>query len=194
MKYDLAMPETEFLQADRVVRSMLLGTRIEQKALRLATSDSELLRPDNKVYLEENPSSVGICFNHDKRFDIWVTPAYTNTDTDSYRDTILHELTHGYLGVYAHNHRFKRFFGRVLHHYDSLVSPLDVDTLIPDMLKRYTNQGKDESFKKYCERIEFEQDAIAKIAVDELNKVSLSYYGMTDKEEARARNSKQRAA
>lgn len=191
MKYNLELPETDFLQADRVVRSMLLGTRIEPKMLRLATSDINLLASDDQITLKaslDSPRpSVGHCFGLGNRFDIWISPNW-DTECDAYRDTILHELTHGYLGVYSHNHRFKRFFGRVLHHYSVLVNPLDLDVLVPNMLKENTVQGKGESFKKYCERLELEQDMISKIAGDELSKVTLSYCGMTDKEETRERN------
>jgi hypothetical protein len=191
VKYDLAMPETEFLQADRIVRSMLLGTRIEQKVLRLATSNADMLAEDDQATLkaaaDKGEPSVGHCFGLGTRFDIWVSPHW-DVECDAYKDTVLHELTHGYLGVYNHNHRFLRFFGRVLHHYSILVSPLDLDILIPNVLRENTKQSKSESFKKYCDRLEMEQEAIAKIAVDEFDKVSLSYLGMTDKEETRERN------
>lgn len=92
-----------------------------------------------------------------------------------YKDTVLHELCHGYFGMYAHNQRWKRVFGRVLHHYSDLVEPLDTDTLIPNMLKRYTRQGADESTGKYWERLENEQDSIAKVAVAELTFVARTF-------------------
>lgn len=177
MTFDLALPFRQFEGMDRVARSVLTNSRMEARELRLITSDSSLLTADNQGYLVDNPECLGVCFGQEdnSQFDIWVSPAYKDTDTDFYKDTVLHELCHGYFGMYVHNHRWKRIFGRVLHHYSSLVEPLDTDTLIPNMLKRYTRQGGGESTGKYWERLENEQDSIAKAAVAELPFISRTF-------------------
>lgn len=178
MIYDLALPRRQFDKMDQTVRAVLANSRMEARQLRTITSDSALLTSENQGYLEENPECLGVCFGQEDgnyEFDTWISPAYRDTETDFYKDTVLHELCHGYFGQYSHNHRWKRLFGRVLHHYSSLVEPLDTDTLIPTMLRRYTLQGSGESTGKFWTRLENEQDSIAKAAVAELPFISRTF-------------------
>lgn len=175
MDYDLLLPREDFDKADRLVRATLLGPRFLVPIARRMTSDSESLQPENKAYVETNPGCTGICFGHEPYFDVWISPAYKNTNTDWYKDTLLHELVHGYLRAYTHDARWKRFFGRVLHHYNTFVQPINADNLTATMLKRYTRQRADESPEQYGLRLEMEQDTIAKVAVDERPYIEKAY-------------------
>lgn len=185
MIYDLALPRKQFDGMDRVARAVLANSRMDARQLSLITTDSSLLSAENQGYLEENPECLGVCFGQEDgnyTFNTWISPAYNDHTTDFFKDTVLHELCHGYFGMYAHNHRWKRTFGRVLHHYSSLVEPLDTDTLIPTMLRRYTRQGGTESSGQYWERLENEATSIAKAAVSELPYISRSFDRLGAKE------------
>lgn len=182
MKYDLALPRQKFEEADRVVRSVLLRSgRMELKALNLITSDSSQLHPDDRFYIEEHPESLGVCFGQGNLFDIYVSPSFTHTGNAYYMDTILHELCHGYLVQYNHNQRWKRFFGRVLFHYFSLVQPYQANVLVEKMLRRYTNQGE-EPWGRYIENIWTELRVIEDLALQEAYEVSKLYKRITNKE------------
>lgn len=177
MIYGLSSPRKDFEASDRLVRSVSVNSRTETRELRTVTSDKALLTREFQTYLENDPEALGVCFgqNEDKQFDIWISPSYRNTEAEFYKDTLLHELCHGYFGAYVHNYRWKRIFGRVLHQYNSLVSPIDVTTLTWSMLTRYTRQRSGETQAQYWERLENEQDSIAKTAVAELPYVSQTF-------------------
>lgn len=185
MRYDLGLDREDFDKANRIVKAVLLRSgRAEVYAPNLLTSDANQLNPIDQTYLVDNPESLGVCFKetNSNTFDIWVTPAF-RTNSDWYRTTVLHELCHGYLGLYVHNHRWRRFFGRVLYHYQAIVQPIGMETLLPNAIRRDTEQGRDESWPKYLTRIEMEQTAIEKIAVDELDEVFDMYNRLTRRDE-----------
>lgn len=189
MIYDLSLSRGEFERANRLVRSVLLQSKQRRSQvsnyLHCATSNIELLAEENQEYVLSNPEVLGASFAHDSRFDIWLSPAYYVVDNDIYIDTLLHELCHGYLGVSTtcyHNQRWKRFFGRVLHHYHLVVRPLDLDMLRTTMLKRYTKQGADENYVKYLNRIDLELDTLDKIASQEYLDVLFTYHQLTARE------------
>lgn len=185
MKYDLAMARPDFDKADRLVRAVLLQSgRADLTAPRLVTSDSKRLLPDNKAYLRDHTVSLGVCFQDGDNFDIWISPSYIDPTKDLYIDTVLHELCHGYLGLYNHNQRWKRFYGRVLYQYHALVKPIDIEGLITTALDRYTKQGQDESYPKYLARLDQEKTSISKISVDELPSISRMYERLNRKEGA----------
>jgi hypothetical protein len=172
MRYDLTLPLSEFQQANCLVKSVLVsGGRVDLKVPGVVTSDAGLLLPDNREYVEDHPECLGVCFGDANSFDIWISPQYSNTSSDIYRDTLLHELCHGNLGLYTHNQRWRRFFGRVLFAYDALVYPISVSSLLEATLNRYTLIGRDESYSKYLERIHEEMDSIEKSAVNERDQV-----------------------
>lgn len=183
--YDLAMPREQFDGMDRTVRAVLANSRMESRQLRTITADSALLSADNRGYIDANPTSLAVCFgtadgNHE--FDIWTSPAYTDTDTAFYVDTILHELSHGYFGAYIHNHKWKRLFGRVLYHYSYLVDPIDADDLVTTMLRRYTLQHGAETNAQFKDRLAMEKDSLAKAAVAEREFIARSYYWLGARE------------
>lgn len=183
MNFDLALPLDQFAGMDRVARSLLANSRMEPRELRTITSDSSVLPADSQSYLVDNPSSLGVCFGEpdDRTFDIWVSPAF-DTRSAFYTDTVLHELSHGYFGIYVHNHRWRRLLGRVLHHYDSLVAPLATEPLIKSMLYRYTQQGVLESTEQYDQRLVDEASSIANLAVDELPYIARTFARLSTKE------------
>lgn len=187
MRYDLALPRQDFDKANRLVKAVLLQSgKAELKAPALLTSDKGLLHAEGKDYLDAHPESLGVCFGDADAFtfDVWITPNYTRTETDAYRDTVLHELSHGYLGLYKHNHRFQRFLGRTLYHYSSIVHPIDHERLITRLVRHedYSPRYNGESYPKYLERLDNEIAAIQKIAVDELDSVNWIYERLTRKE------------
>lgn len=184
-RYDISWDRLEFDKAERLVRAVLLQSgRAQQRSLRLVTSDPALLQSENRDYVEASSDALGVCFGHeeDQVFDIWLSPAYTDYSNDLFHDTILHELCHGHLGLYKHNQRFRRFFSRVLFHYNDLVSPIDYSKQISDTVRRYTDQRADESLSKYVDRMYAEQTSAEKVAITEAPVVAQTYKRLTLKE------------
>jgi hypothetical protein len=183
LRYDLELERAKFAEADRVVRAVLLrsGKALNIYMPGLVTSDQEQLAPKDKSYILDNPSSLGVCFkdNDSNSFDIWVSPSF-DPNHIGYKDTVLHELCHGYLGAYKHSHRWLRFFGRVLCAYDAIVEPME--NQLPNALRRYMDQHPDENYGKYMERLEMEQTSIEKISIDELAYVSYTYNRLAERE------------
>lgn len=183
MKYDISLSLSEFSLANSLVKAVLLsGGRAELKTPRLITSDSGMLMPDNREYVNDHPECLGVCFGDSYSYDIWISPQYSDTSSDLYRDTLLHELCHGNLGLYTHNQRWRRFFGRVLFAYDALVHPIPVSSLLETTLNRYTLIGRDESYSKYLDRIHGEMDSIEKSAINERDQVSYLFAKYSEKE------------
>lgn len=183
MRYDLELDQAKFAKADRIVRAVLLNSgRVDFYTPDLVTSDENGLCQADQNYIQEN-SSLGVCFknNHANTFDIWISPQF-KPEHNWYKDTILHELSHGYLGAYKHGHRWLRFFGRVLYAYDTIVEPISRETQLPNALLRYIKQHPNEGYGKYMDRIETEQTAIEKIAVNELHDVTNMYDRLTRRE------------
>lgn len=173
MRYDISLPLSEFHKANALVKAVLIaGGRADIKIPGIITSDERRLLPDNREYVKDHPECLGVCFGDAHTFDIWISPQYSDTTSDIYRDTLLHELCHGNLGLYTHNQRWRRFFGRVLFAYDALVHPIPVSSLLETTLNRYTLIGRDESYSKYLERLHEEMDSIEKSAINERDQVS----------------------
>lgn len=124
MKYDLSMPRRDFDTIDLLVRSARRGAT-KLPTLNLITQDMDQLHPESKAYVLDNPDVLGVTFQDKEQgtFDIWLSPNYTNWALGGPQDTLLHELTHGYLDCYNHGQRFRRFLGRILHHHQELVDP-----------------------------------------------------------------------
>lgn len=184
MRYDLPLSQEKFIQADRIVRAVLLHSgRVDVYSPDLVTCEEEDFSESEKKYIRENPGSLGVCFKNHKvdTFDIWISPAF-KSDSNAYKDTILHELCHGYLGAYKHGHRWLRFFGRVLYAYDTIVEPISRETQLPNALLRYMKQHSDEGYGKYMDRIDTEQTSIEKIAINELPDVTNMYDRLTRRE------------
>lgn len=173
MKYNLNLPRDRFDGMDRLTRSVLRGSG-ELHRLRLITQDSYVLPEDSQDYVRENTDALAVTFRDGNEFDIWVSPALRTWDNDFAVDTILHELSHGYLGCYKHGDRFRRFFGRTLHHYSTLVEPIDSGQLVTDMVTRYSRA--DEVDK------DMEMLFLAKASIDEEDYVARTYDGLSKRE------------
>lgn len=169
MIYNLALSREDFDKADRLVRATL---RRNGPQLRLITSDSAELTPTDRDYVQQNTDCLGVCFSEDDVFDIWISPSLKDPSNSFYRDTVLHELCHGYLGEYTHNVRWRRFFGKILYHYSDLVYPLKVNPQVSRMITRYTRTGKTETASEYRLRREYEHGSIALQAMEEVTHVS----------------------
>lgn len=183
MKYDISLPLSEFELANSLVKAVLLsGGRADLKSPGIITSDSSQLLSDNREYVKDHPECLGVCFGDAHAFDIWISPQYSDPTSNIYRDTVLHELCHGNLGLYTHNQRWRRFFGRVLFAYDALVHPIPVSSLLETTLNRYTLIGRDESYSKYLDRIHGEMDSIETSAINERDQVSYLFAKYSKKE------------
>lgn len=193
MKYDLVMPRPEFDKADRLVRSVLLCSRVRKETprLRTATSSMKWLTLNAQAELEANQNDLfGMCFQGGSQFDLWIHPAFVDPTKSLYVDTVLHELVHGYLGCYEHNAQWRRFFLRVLQHYHTLVAPLEkIERLQLRVVRDYTRQTNSESDLDFGLRQADEINSVAKTAVSELDSIARTYERLTLKESrAQGRN------
>lgn len=186
--YSLPMPWVDFQDADRLVRAVLLqSAKGETPELRTATADKSLLETADRAYVEKNQENLGVCFfDHDGNFfDIWVHGAFVDTTNDWYRDTVLHELSHGYLKITKHSHRWRRFFGRVLYHYSEIVHPINAPYLTQHMLNRYTKRADGESMPKWLDRLDDEHASLVGLCSSEVSFISQTYRRLKEADASR---------
>lgn len=96
------------------------GRKRQIPFLTRVTVDNEGFNEDHTSYLStEKPLGCTMVENSEwDRFSVWITPSYTE-DSHSFRLTLTHELTHGYVGVgYQHGVHWRRWYYRVLKHLD----------------------------------------------------------------------------
>lgn len=173
VKYDLSMPRNDFDTADLLVRSAYRGNKLS--TLNLITQDVDQLDPESKAYVLDTPDALGVTFQDKEHgtFDVWLSPNYTNWRMANPQDTLLHELTHGYLGCYNHGQRFRRFLGRVLHHYQELVDPdFTAASMASHLVYRYSRGDsfayKELEIRSYEDSARREHDYVARTMFKEM--------------------------
>lgn len=188
IQYDLSnFDRTEFELSDRLVRSVILanGRPPYSRSLRRITTDRSTLSKTNVNYIEQNLDTLdAVCFEKPNGdFDIWVSPEL-DPEVPFYRQTLLHELSHGYLGVSnGHNHLWKKLYSRVLLHHHNLVEDLgDIHRVINSMLVRYTKKASSETDQQLGERVLADQRRYSHLVIAEIETVSNLYNRMCDKE------------
>jgi hypothetical protein len=161
-------------QAALLVRSVYRGNR-ELPTLRRISNQSDWLSLEQTAYLENDPDAIAVTFGdlEAKTFDIWLSPALQGFHTGFAVDTLLHELTHGYVSCYNHSSQFRRFLARLLCHYQWNVQD-DFDSVkwVTALVTRYN-------------RFEFENraweiDCLIRAAEQEKDHVSLRFKELTN--------------
>lgn len=189
MKYDIPLERSKFNEIDRVVRSVLYQSgRADIKQLELITTDVDKLPAYDRGQIEASFDWLGLCMSRPAdQFDIWIHPSFQRYNMFSYAEVLLHELCHGYLGLYTHNVKFRRFVGRTLYHYSSLTTEVhtgesDPNLYVQRMIRRYETQHPDESYSRFLDRLEAEQVSIAKSAEAEVDYVGVQYERLSFRE------------
>lgn len=161
LDYDLPMPREDFHLMDCVVRAVRRGN-FNLPKLRLITNGTEKLSVDQHMYVQNDPMCLGVTFGDWDQgdFAIWITSTLKRFDTNFARDTLLHELCHGYFHCYKHGQQFRRYLGRVMYHYKWLVCPeFNADEMLHTMVSRYSRDTKG--------YVEMELKSLAKASQDE---------------------------
>lgn len=179
MKYSLDLPEEEFQRLNQTLRCTILANgRVDSwNSPRVVTTDlSKLSKRYRTVCSTQGDGTNAICFTCDHNpheFDIWVNPE-RDIRSESYRVTLLHELTHGYLGTTkGHNAQWRSLFARTLWHYSEHYYSLECLKSYVDLAYyRYTKRGKTESSKQFLERIQQDRDLTFKAAEREHSRVA----------------------
>lgn len=174
MRYNIeGYAETDFLVADRLVRSVFMAPgRVEVwNSLRRVTTDPREVSSEyrEEIYEQANSSALlrAACIpvqQNSYEFDLWVNPAIVSATDEPFKATLVHELCHGYLGTSnGHERPWRRFYTRALYHYHRQIHPLEhLDSLVDLVFWRYTKRGKDERTHEFLKRIrQDKQDAIA---------------------------------
>lgn len=172
LQYSLSgFPKDEFDEAHRLVRSM--SSRDVQ--FRQITDDMERLREVDQEFIGNLNETDAICAPIRKGvYDLWFNPRL-DTNTDFFRVTMLHELTHAYCHMH-HGWAFKSFHGRSIYHYGDIVNPIeDMDKQVLFMLSRYTRIKPKESYEDYCLRVKQDRDHIMTGAELEQDRVRGTY-------------------
>jgi hypothetical protein len=176
LRYSLTgLDRGDFDEADRLVKSVLhsSGPVRNQRIIRTVTSDLSQLVKRDRLYVETSSALDGVCCaleHNDEEFDIWLNPLM-DPYTDVFRVTLLHELSHVYIGL-KHDHRFKGFLGRVMYAYCDLVSPLsNLDLQVHYMLNKYTRIRSDEHYNAYTDRLSQRAESIREAAEIEFERV-----------------------
>lgn len=146
---------------DCVVRATRRGN-YNLPSLSIITNGTEKLTVDQYMYVYDDPTNLGVTFGNSETEDfvIWITSTLKRFDTDFARDTLLHELCHGYFHCYKHGQQFRRYLARVMCHYKWLVCPeFDTETMLRTMVTRYSRDTED--------YIEMEIESFLKAAQDE---------------------------
>lgn len=189
ISYDLlGFDEQDFADADRLVRATLIsqGRVPSQNRLVTITQDWGKLKRQDREYAKANNGTDAICFvgSRPETFDVWVNPNL-NPDTAYFRETLVHELCHGYVGIaYGHRPRWRNFFARTLSHYDTLVSPVDMNSArrIEENFEFYTKPSKSESDEALGMRLFADQQSVMRDIVSEMHRVYDLFDRMTKKE------------
>jgi len=190
MKFNLeGYAETDFLVADRLVRSVFLAPgRVETwNTLRRVTTEpkdvSALYRKE--IYersLDTQLRAACVPVEHNGyEFDIWFNPAIVSATDQSFKATIAHELCHGYLGTHrGHQRSWRRFYVRSLWHYNRQVEPIShLESLVDLMFWRYTKRMDGERTKDFLKRIRLDRDDTLAYAETESDKVAQIFQRIT---------------
>lgn len=176
MIYDIPMAREDFLAMDRLVRAFRRGN-YNLPSLRLITNAGMMLNIEQQSYVYADETNLGVTFGDSdtREFDIWITPTLKRFDTDFARDTLLHELCHGYFNCYKHGEQFRRYLGRIMYHYQWLISPdFQAEWCVEKMVLRYSRSPE--------EHQDFEMDALVKAAKDEKDYVARRFEELTNAE------------
>lgn len=173
MRYNLeGYAETDFLVADRLVRSVFMAPgRVDVwNSLRRVTTDPKDVSVHYRKEIYERASQTThlraacVPVSHNAyEFDLWINPAIVSSTDEPFKATLLHELCHGYLGSHkGHERDWRRFYTRTLYHYHRQVHPLEhLESLVDLVFWRYTNRVKDERTHEFLQRIRRDkQDAM----------------------------------
>lgn len=150
-----------FTDMDLLARAFRRGN-YKLPVLRRITNDNDSLTLEQHMYIADDPAALGVTFgDHDKgHFDIWLNPCIRGWETDMARDTILHELCHGYFSCYKHGEQFRRYLGRLMYHYKWLIAPdFSAEIMVQGMVNRYSRSTE--------EHQDFEVGSLLQAARDE---------------------------
>lgn len=141
MIYDIDMPREDFDAAEAIVLN--ITKRCKPRKLCRITSDTRFLQPENRSYIEDDPSCLGVTFSDtvNRKFDIWISPVFTDWGDPWAIDTVLHELTHGYAGILDHGTRFRRTMAKALFTYEDQIQNIRAGYMTRRMISQYSTDN-----------------------------------------------------